>query len=77
MKFSTVTHPNQWVVVKLSQKNHSSGFVSLTDPCKGSLLLIHIFLNLRFLFSQCENQNFDVFQNAPPKVSQCLCKFFL
>ena len=62
---SKSTYSNQIV----SQGMHSLRFLSLTGPCKGSLLLTHVTFYLYFyIASQCENQILADDQNAPLKV---------
>ena len=55
IKFSAMTHPNQ------RQTNCESAFIkilSLTAPCKGSLLLTNVTSYLHFyITSQCEKSN--------------------
>ena len=48
---------------------HSVRFVSLTGPCKGSLLLTHVTFYLNFyITSQCENQILVDHYSVPLKV---------
>ena len=66
IKFSAMTHPNQRTVIKLWVKVK---FVSLTGPCKGSLLLTHVTFYLHFYTtSQCENQILVDHQSPPLNV---------